>query len=64
MRSFAKIPLATVHANLRLTAAVSARLQQVEAKLADGRVVKAALARSQRQAKGSILLIHEWWGLV
>jgi dienelactone hydrolase len=38
-------------------------LQEVEGKLSDGRTVKAALARPQGQAKGSILLIHEWWGL-
>lgn len=47
----------------RLAAAVSAGLQEVEAKLADGRMVKAALATPQGQAKGSILLVHEWWGL-
>ena len=51
-------------ASPRLVAAVSAGLQQVEAKLADGRTVKVALAQAQGQAKGSILLIHEWWGLV
>lgn len=58
------LPLATVLANPRLAAAVSADLQEVEAKLADGRTAKAALARPQGQAKGSILLIREWWGLV
>ncbi len=51
-------------ANPRLAAAVSAGLQEVEAKLADGRTVKAALAEPQGQAKGSILLVHEWWGLL
>jgi len=35
---------------------------RVEVKLADGRIVKDALARPQGQAKGSILLVHEWWG--
>ena len=58
------IPLATVLANPRLAAAVSAGLQEVEAKLADGRTVKTALATPQGQAEGSILLIHEWWGLL
>jgi len=58
------LPLATVLASPRLAAAVSAGLQMVEAKLADGRTVKAALAVPQGQAKGSVLLIHEWWGLV
>ena len=39
-------------------------LEGVEAKLADGRTIKGALAKPQGQANGSILLIHEWWGLV
>ena len=58
------LPLAAVLANSRLAAAVSAGLQQVEAKLDDGRTVRAALAEPQGQAQGSILLVHEWWGLV
>ena len=57
-------PLATVLASPRLAAAVSADLQEVEAKLADGRTVKASLAEPRGQARGSILLVHEWWGLV
>jgi len=64
LEGLTSLPLATVLANPRLAAAVSAGLQEVEAKLADGRTVKAALAERQGQAKGSILLIHEWWGLV
>ena len=66
LKGLTSLPLATVLANPRLAAAVSAGLQEVEAKLADGRIVKAALAQPQPQgqAKGSILLIHEWWGLV
>ena len=63
LKGLTSIPLATVLASPRLAAAVSAGLQEVEAKLADGRTVKAALAQPQGQAKGSILLIHEWWGL-
>ena len=63
LKGLTSIPLATVLANPRLAAAVSAGLQEVEAKLADGRTIKAALAAPQGQAKGSILLIHEWWGL-
>jgi len=58
------LPLATVLANPRLAAAVSTRLQEVEAKLSNGKRVKAALARPRGQATGSILLIREWWGLV
>ena len=57
------IPLATILANLHL-AAVSAGLQEVETKLADGKTVKAALATPQGQANGSTLLVHEWWGNV
>ncbi len=64
LKGLTSLPLATVLANPRLAAAVSARLQEVEAKLADGTTVKAALAVPQGQAKGSILLIHEWWGLL
>ncbi len=64
LKGLTSIPLATVLANPRLAAAVSAGLQEVEAKLVDGRTVKGALAEPQGQAKGSIFLIHEWWGLV
>ena len=64
LKGLTSLPIAAVLANLRLAAAVSAGLQELEAKLADGRTVKAALATPQGQAKGSILLVHEWWGLV
>ena len=64
LKGLTSIPLATVLANPRLAAAVSAGLQAVEATLSDGRTVKAALAVPQGQAQGSILLVHEWWGLV
>ena len=64
LKGLASIPLATVLANPRLAAAVSAGLQEVEATLSNGKTVKAVLARPEGQAKGSILLIHEWWGLV
>ena len=63
LKGLTSLPLATVLASPRLAAAVSAGLQEVEAKLSDGRTVKAALAMPQGQAKGSILLVHEWWGL-
>jgi carboxymethylenebutenolidase len=64
LKGLTSLPLATVLANPRLAAAVSAGLQEVEAKLSSGKTVKAAIARPKGQAKGSILLIHEWWGLV
>ncbi len=63
LKGLTSIPLATVLANPRLAAAVSAGLQEVKATLADGRTVKGALAVPQGQATGSILLVHEWWGL-
>jgi hypothetical protein len=63
LKGLTSLPLATVLAT-RLAAAVSAGLQEVEAKLVDGRTVKGTLAHPQGQAKGSILLVHEWWGLV
>ena len=47
LKGLASLPLATVLANPRLAAAVSAGLQEVEAKLADGRTVKAAFAKPQ-----------------
>ncbi len=64
LKGLTSLPLATVLANPRLAAAVSAGLHEVEAKLADGRTVTGALAVPQGQATGSTLLIHEWWGLV
>ncbi len=64
LKGLTSIPLATVLANPRLAAAVPAGLQEVEGRLADGEIIKAALARPQGQANGSILLVHEWWGLV
>jgi hypothetical protein len=59
LKGLTSIPLATVLAKPRLAAAVSAGLQEVEAKLADGRAVRGALAEPQGQANGSILLVHE-----
>ncbi len=44
LKGLTSLPLATVLANSRLAAAVSAGLQAVEATLSDGRTVKAALA--------------------
>ena len=63
LKGLTSLPLATVLANPRLAAAVSAGLQEIEAKLSDGKTIKAALAVPQGQVQGSILLIHEWWGL-
>jgi hypothetical protein len=62
LKSLSSLPLSVVLANPRISRAVSAGLQEVEAKLADCRTVKGALAVTQGQAQGGILLIHEWWG--
>ncbi len=43
LKGLTSLPLATVLATPRLAAAVSAGLQEVEAKLSDGRTVKGAL---------------------
>ncbi len=58
LKGLTSFPLATVLANPRLAAAVSAGLQEVEAKakLANGRTVEAAVANPQDQAKGSIFV--------
>jgi hypothetical protein len=48
LKGLTSLPLATVLANPRLAAAVSAGLQEVGAKLADGRTIKAALAKPLR----------------
>jgi len=64
LRSLTSLPLSVVLANPQISRAVSAGLQEVEGRLSNGNTVKAALARPQGQARGSILLIHEWWGLV
>ncbi len=64
LKSLSSLPLSVVLANPRISRAVSAGLQEVEAKFANGRIIKAALAKPQGPTKGSILLVHEWWGLV
>jgi hypothetical protein len=64
LKSLSSLPLSVVLANPRISRAVSAGLQDVEAKLADGRITKGALAEPQGQATGGILLIHEWWGFL
>ncbi len=64
LKGLTSLPLATVLANPRLAAAVSASLQEVEARHADGRTVKGPLAVPQGHANGGILLVHEWCGLV
>ncbi len=61
LKGLTSLPLATVLANPRLAAAVSAGLREVEAKLSDGRTVKAALAtcawRIRRMPGHSVIFI-------
>lgn len=45
LRSLSSLPLSVVLANPRISRAVSAGLEEVEAKLSDGSTVKAALAK-------------------
>ena len=45
LKGLTSLPLATVLANPRLAAAVSAGLQEVEARLSNGKTVMAVLAR-------------------
>ena len=59
LKSFSSLPLFVVLANPQISRAISAGLQEVETKLADGRTIKGALAEPQGQANGSILLVHE-----
>ncbi len=49
LKGLTSIPLATVLANPRLAAAVSAGLQEVEAKLSDGETVMGALGVPARR---------------
>ena len=52
LKGLTSIPLATVLANPRLAAAVSAGLQEVEVKLADGRTVQGRAGRASRPGQG------------
>ena len=58
------MPFAGVLENSRLVVLISAELQEAEATLSNGKTLKTALARPQGQARGSILMVREWWGLV
>ena len=64
LKGLTSLPLATVLANPRLAASISCNPAEIEAKLSNGKTVKAALARPRGQGKSSIPLIHEWCGLV
>jgi hypothetical protein len=59
LKGLTSLPLATVLASRRLAAAVSAGLPEVEAKLADGRTVNAALARPPPDDRWAVHLNSE-----
>lgn len=61
-KSVASLPPSVVLANPRISRAVSAGLEEVDAKLEDGRAIMGVLAEPQGQAAGGIGLFHESWG--
>ncbi len=63
IRTLAGLPLAVVLADPRLAAAAASGLESVRIRTASGKEVAGALALPQREARGGILLVHEWWGL-
>lgn len=63
LKSAATLPLAAVLADPRLARAAASGLEMVTATLASGASVAAALATPAGPARGSLVLIHEWWGL-
>jgi carboxymethylenebutenolidase len=63
IRTLAGLPLAAVLADSRLVAAAASELQSVHIRTASGKEVTGALALPQGEARGGILLVHEWWGL-
>jgi hypothetical protein len=64
LKGVSTFPLATILSSPALSAAVSAGLKEVTAKLSDGRTIRAAITLPEGRATGRILLVDEWWGLV
>jgi len=64
VQSFAAMPLAVVLANPQLARAVAESLRAVTTHTASGKRVDAALALPDKTPAGSVLMVHEWWGLV
>jgi len=63
MRAAATLPLAAVLADPALAAAAASALEAVEIVDRGGKKVKGALAMPAAAPVGSLVLIHEWWGL-
>ncbi|MFT5174394.1 MAG: carboxymethylenebutenolidase [Gammaproteobacteria bacterium] len=63
LKTAAALPLATVLASPMLTRAAAQSTQMTSLTLDNGKRVHGALALPSGAARGSILLVHEWWGL-
>lgn len=63
LTSLAGIPLATILANPHLARAAAAGLEEVSITTEGGRKVTASLAVPESTPAGTIVVIHEWWGL-
>lgn len=63
LKAGAGLPLAAILADPALAQATASGLRTVSVTLPSGRVISAALAEPARLPAGSIILIHEWWGL-
>lgn len=63
VQSLAAAPLAVVLADPQLARAVAQSLQEVTTHTSSGKRVRAALARPDQTPSGSVLMVHEWWGL-
>lgn len=63
LKGLAAAPLASILGRAELTRAAADTLQIVATHTAAGKRVNAALAMPEKQARGAVLLIHEWWGL-
>ena len=63
VKGLSALPLATLLADPDQCRAAAAALEMVTLTTPDGLGVSAALARPATRPTGSVLLIHEWWGL-
>lgn len=59
----AGMPLASILSNPAMAQAVAAQLRTVRVALPSGRNIQASLAEPAARPRGTVLLIHEWWGL-
>lgn len=59
----AGLPLATVLADRNLARAAAAELESATITTSGGRTVAAAIAMPSVTPAGTVMLVHEWWGL-